>query len=157
MRSFVSHLALGACLAVMAAHKDQGHAALDPKAADKSAETSSAASADPVVKSDPAPHPLPADQVVPAPAHAEPDGAAVGLAAGADVNAPTNLDDAEHPKKGRVAVVWAQPGHEMVAIGALLSVPEDEAEALRAAGRARFASEAEVEAGGDAIVELSGI
>ncbi|KQZ31721.1 hypothetical protein [Caulobacter sp. Root1472] len=151
MRSFVSHLALGACLAVLAANRDQGHA----KPADKPSDTAPAA--DPVVKSDPAPHPLPADQVAPAPAHAEPDGAAVGLAAGADPNAPTNLDDAEHPKKGRVAVVWAQPGHEMVAIGALLSVPEDEAEALRAAGRARFASEAEVEAGGDSIVELSGI
>jgi hypothetical protein len=53
--------------------------------------------------------------------------------------------------------VWAQPGHELVSVGALLSVPNEEAEALRGAGRARFASEAEVEAGGESIVELSGI
>ncbi len=130
-------------------------AAADKAAADKAAKKATKAA--PVAKSDAAPHPLSADQKAPAQGRDGGGVAGVGLAQGSDVNAPTNLDDAEHPKKGRVAVVWAQPGHEMVAIGALLSVPEDEAENLRAAGRARFASEAEVEAAGDAIVELSGI
>lgn len=57
----------------------------------------------------------------------------------------------------RQAIVWVEPGHQMMAIGVLVSVPADEAEALRARGRARFASPEEVEAGGEDIPELQGL
>lgn len=57
----------------------------------------------------------------------------------------------------RQAIVWAEPGNQMLAIGVLVSVPADEAEALRARGRARFASPEEVEAGGDDIPQLQGL
>ena len=57
----------------------------------------------------------------------------------------------------RQPIVWAAPGHAMLAVGVLVSVPADEAEALRARGRARFASDEEIAAGGDEIPELSGL
>lgn len=57
----------------------------------------------------------------------------------------------------RQAIVWAAPGHAMLAVGVLISVPAAEAEALRGAGRARFALDEEVAALGDQVPELAGL
>jgi len=46
----------------------------------------------------------------------------------------------------RTHIVWAAAGHPTFAPGAILTATEDEAEALRAAGRARKASPEEVKA-----------
>jgi len=46
----------------------------------------------------------------------------------------------------RTHIVWAAAGHPTFAPGAILSATEDQAEALRAAGRARKASPEEVKA-----------
>lgn len=83
------------------------------------------------------------------------DTAKAALAAAQEEPAPAPTDE---PYLGpRQAIVWAAPGHAMLAVGVLISVPADEAEALRARGRARFASDEEVEAAGDDIPELQGL
>lgn len=130
--------------------------------------------ADDLLKSDAAPRPLTADQVAPAEPSSDPSPSAVGNEPGADPNPPTTGADAEtttapsskagkkpaakdkttgkaekaEPAAGvkRAYMVWAQPGHESIGIGQLIAVPTREADVLRGAGRARFASDAEVEA-----------
>jgi chromosome segregation ATPase len=57
----------------------------------------------------------------------------------------------------RQAIVWAAPGHALLSVGVLISVPSEEAESLRGAGRARFASDEEVAAQEDPVPELSGL
>lgn len=62
----------------------------------------------------------------------------------ADDKKPEPPTPARTPK--RVHIVWAAAGHPTFAPGALLSATEEQAEALRAAGRARRASAEEVKA-----------
>lgn len=75
--------------------------------------------------------------------------------AAAQAGEPT--PEAEPQAGPRQAIVWAAPGHALLAVGMLVSVPADEAEALRARGRARFASDEEIEAAGDDIPQLSSL
>lgn len=56
----------------------------------------------------------------------------------------------------RQVIVWVAPGIEALPIGMVVSVPADEAEALRGRGRARFAGDDEIAAAGE-IPELSGL
>jgi pimeloyl-ACP methyl ester carboxylesterase len=46
-------------------------------------------------------------------------------------------------------IIWGEPGHEKLRCGDAIKVPADIAENLRAAGRARIASAAEIKALGD--------
>ena len=123
---------------------------------------SAAAGADPVTKSDSAPQPQTADQTPPEQPQTDPAPGAVGNDPKGDPNAPTKKAAAEKAGK-KTYIVWVQPGHETLGIGQLVTTSSDEAETLRAAGRARYASEAEVKAakaakGDDAVVlDLSGI
>lgn len=127
-----------------------GVAALAAMAADTGSGTGGA---DPVASSDPTPTPIPAEQVAPAEPAADPAPAAVGPAPGEDPNPPSSRKGAS--KKGkRTIVVWVQPGHETFGIGQVLAMPGDEAAALRAVGRLRYASAAEVKAAGDDIPEV---
>jgi hypothetical protein len=100
----------------------------------------------------------------------EPGVAAVGNAPDANVNPPTTAAEAKaagkaagKPAKGgqaagkRVFMVWVQPGHDTLSIGQLIDLPEAEGDALRGAGRARYASEAEIKAGGKSALVLEGI
>ena len=121
-----------------------------------------ASGADPIAKSDPAPQPETASQTPPEQPQTDPAPGAVGNAPKADPNAPTKKSAAEKEGK-RTYMVWVQPGHETLGIGQMLTTSADEAETLRSAGRARYASEAEVKAakaakGDNAVVlDLSGI
>lgn len=109
---------------------------------------------DPINKSDAAPAPQTADEKAPAAAQATPGAvAAVGNAPGADPSPPTNAKDANKIGK-KVAIVWAQPGHEVFGIGMMLRVPGEVAEAVRGAGRARYASDAEVKAAKEAKLDV---
>ena len=120
-------------------------AAAEKAAAEKAAAKASAKTAAKQAASQPGPAPS-APKV----------GEVVGLEPGADPNPPATAEAAV-TEDGRAYVVWVMPGHELVAIGALLKVPAYEAEVLRGAGRARYASEAEVEAGAVDAIELSGL
>lgn len=53
-------------------------------------------------------------------------------------------------RTGHKAMIWVQPGHEAFSIGELIHAPEDEAEGLRSAGRARYATPEEQAAVGTA-------
>lgn len=94
-----------------------------------------------------------ADPVVQAPA----------IAPNADPSPPSEPEKTKKAAKaarvraGFTAIVWAQPGHEKLGIGQLLATPTAEAEALRAAGRARFAAEAEILAAKGDIPEVEGL
>ncbi|ADK99392.1 ribonuclease G [Brevundimonas subvibrioides] len=103
---------------------------------------------DPIKKSDPGPAPLTADQVDPAAPQPDPAPGAVGNAPDANPNPPVNKDEAAKASSThkKTSIVWVQPGHETLGIGQLLTTSPHEAEALRAAGRARYASEAEIKA-----------
>ncbi|MBJ7446845.1 MAG: hypothetical protein JHC81_04860 [Brevundimonas sp.] len=101
--------------------------------------------ADPIDKADPAPAPQDATTTAPAEPHADPKAAPVGNAKGADVSPPNTSATANKVGK-RVYMVWVQPGHETLGVGQLIAVPKDSGESLRTAGRARFASDAEVKA-----------
>ncbi|MDP3853157.1 hypothetical protein [Phenylobacterium sp.] len=143
------HLMAACAAAALSPDKDAGHS---PKPA-----APPAAGADPVAKADAAPAPLSADEVAPAEPRADPAPAAEGNAAGADVSAPTNAADAKKAAKAAkagdsksVVMVWAQPGHETFGIGMMIRTPTELGENLRSAGRARYASEAEIKAAGDA-------
>lgn len=70
---------------------------------------------------------------------------------------PTDMVEVPAYDGPRQAIVWAAPGHAMLAVGVLISVPAAEAEALRGAGRARFALDEEVAALGDQVPELAGL
>lgn len=113
--------------------------------------------ADPIKKSDPAPHPKTADETPPAEPQADPQPNAVGNAPKADPSAPTKAADAEKADKNRVYMVWVQAGHETLGIGQMIAVPKASGELLRGAGRARYASEAEVKAGKGAAIKLDGV
>lgn len=104
-----------------------------------------AGGADDIDKADPAPVPQTANETAPAEPQADPKAAPVGNAKGADVSPPNKVAAASKAGK-RVHMVWVQPGHETLGVGQLIAVPTDSGEALRSAGRARFASEAEVKA-----------
>lgn len=138
------------------------HMGLASAAALLAADAATAAGADPVEKSDPAPQPQTADQTPPQEPQADPAPGAVGNDPKGDPNPPTKKAAAEKAGK-KTYIVWVQPGHETLGIGQLVTTSADEAETLRAAGRARLASEAEVKAakaakGDDAVVlDLSGI
>lgn len=111
---------------------------------------------DPIKKSDATPAPQTASDKTPAPAKDTPDPKAVGNAKDQDPSPPAARSDAI--KKGKSAYgVWVQPGHETLGIGQLILTPGDELEVLRAAGRARYASEAEVKAGKSKAVEVEGV
>lgn len=147
MKTRLLLMASGAALACLAAATDTG------------------AAPDPIKKADPAPAPQTADQVQPAAPQPDPAPGAVGNAPDADPNAPTNAGDAAEAAKSAGAakaasthkktfVVWVQPGHETLGIGQLVTTGPHEAETLRAAGRARYASEAEIKAAKDAKVAV---
>lgn len=127
-----------------------------------------------LLKSDPAPQPLTGDRQSSAEPQPDPKVGAVGNAENADVNAPSSSKDAETTTAGAAAeakrgsgkkaastvekaadpqagvkrayMVWVQPGHETLGVGQMIAVPTAQADVLRGAGRARFASEAEVQA-----------
>ncbi|RZJ81098.1 MAG: hypothetical protein EON88_31330 [Brevundimonas sp.] len=137
-------LASAAALALMAANTDAG------------------SKPDPIDKSDPAPQPKTADEVTPAEPKPDPLPGAEGNAPGADPNPPVNAGEAAKASSltKKTVVVWVQPGHETLGIGQIFSTSPHEAESLRAAGRARYASEAEVKAAksdGGKIDHLTGI
>ncbi|ATC34104.1 hypothetical protein CA606_18190 [Caulobacter vibrioides] len=80
------------------------------------------------------------------------------LAAAQAAPEPSPAAEPAEPYEGpREVIVWAAPGHAMLAVGMMVSVPADEAEALRARGRARIAAPEEVEDAGDDIPELQGL
>jgi hypothetical protein len=116
---------------------------------------------DPISKSDSTPAPQTADQVKPA-SPETPAAGAVGNAAGADPNPPVNAKEAKaaaKEAKGRkpgdkIYLVWVQPGHEHYGIGMMLRAPGELGENLRAAGRARYASDAEIKAGQDGALDV---
>lgn len=126
------------------------------------ADAATAGGADSIEKSDPTPQPQPADQTPPQEPQPDPAPGAVGNAAKGDPNPPTKKATAEKEGK-KTYIVWAQPGHETIGVGQILTTTPEEAELLRAAGRARYASEAEVKAAkavkGDnaVILDLTGI
>lgn len=142
-----------ACAALaLAASTDAGGASPD----------ASAPGADPIETADPA------QQTLDAPASAQPQPdpspSAEGNAPDADPNPPASKAAAQKgpSTKKKTFVVWAQPGHESIGIGQLFSTSEAEAEALRAAGRARYASDAEIKAAKsdkdeDGIPHLTGV
>ena len=138
------------------------HMGMASAAALLAADAATASAADPVVKSDTTPQPLTADQTPPQQPQPDPAPGAVGNAPKADPNAPTKKSAAEKEGK-KTYIVWVQPGHETLGIGQMLTTSADEAETLRSAGRARYASDAEVKEakavkGDDAVVlDLSGI
>lgn len=111
---------------------------------------------DPIDKADPSPAPLSADQVAPAEPQPDPAPAAVGNAPGEEVDPPTNRKQANRQGK-KIVLVWVQPGHETFGIGKVIRVAPDQAEALRSAGRARYASDAEIKAAGDDIADVQGL
>lgn len=139
LRTYASLAAVSA-LAAMAANTGSGGAAPDP-----------------VAKADPAPHPLSADFRAPAEPSPDPGvGPTEGNAPNADPSPPSTAKEAStadkaggKSKKPKV-MVWAQPGHEQIGIGQMFSTPPDFADLLRGAGRARYASDAEVKAAKDA-------
>ena len=125
-------LASAASLACLAASTDSG-----------------SAPADPVAKSDPAPKPLTADQVAPSSASAEASKTApIGPDPKANPNPPTSAKASAGSGK-KTWCVWAQAGDETLAVGQIFTTGGHEAETLRSAGRARYASDAEVKAAKD--------
>jgi hypothetical protein len=121
----------------------------------------SGGSPDPIAKADPAPAPKTADQVAPAEPKPDPATGAVGNAKDADPSPPTNKGGAKAAAKAAgkgdsktAVMVWVQPGDANFGIGKVLRFPVDHAEILRGAGRARYASEAEIEAAGDDIPDV---
>ena len=111
-----------------------------------------AGAAPPIDKSDSAPHPLGADADHPP---AEPQDSPGVAAAGVDPENPS--PPAAKPKGKRVAMIWVQPGHELLGIGQVITLPSDKAEDLRGAGRARYATPGEVKLAGDAVMDLDGV
>lgn len=59
--------------------------------------------------------------------------------------------------KGSKVMVWVQPGHETLAIGKVIALPDEKAQQLREVGRARYAAEAEIVAAGEDILVLEDI
>ncbi|MBQ1542333.1 MAG: hypothetical protein IIZ63_10055 [Caulobacteraceae bacterium] len=58
----------------------------------------------------------------------------------------------------RAHVVWVAPGYEApLRVGAVLRIPAEQVDDLRASGKARAAQPAEIDAAGDAVVELEQI
>lgn len=104
-----------------------------------------------------APTPKTAAEVAPAEPRPDPAPNATGNAPKADPNPPTKAAAAEKAEKGRIYMVWAQPGHETLGIGQLISIPKAAGELLRSAGRARYASTAEVKAGKDQALNVDGV
>ena len=144
------HLLAGCATIALAAHTDQG--------------------TDPVNTTDAMPLPLTADQAAPAEPAPDPAAAAVGLAPGENASPPINAkaakaaakmaekaEGAKAKPKNAVVMVWVQPGHETFGIGRMIRTPTELGEQLRAAGRARFASDAEIEAAGDQIADVEGV
>lgn len=83
---------------------------------------------------------------------------AAAQAAAADQAATAKAGSGEKGSGGKgVHMVWVQPGHESLGIGQMILVSKAEAETLRGAGRARYASEPEVKAGKDHALKLEGI
>lgn len=132
------------------------------------------AAPDPIGKSDPAPAPLSADQVKPAEPAPEPSTGAAGNAPGGDPNPPANAKKAKAAAKSAakaqpeakpaksapanpLVMVWVQPGHEKFGIGKMIRTPAEVGENLRSAGRARYASEAEIEAAGEDIADVESV
>ena len=75
--------------------------------------------------------------------------------AAAPKDPPKDPPPASEPKKVKGAhIVWAAPGSDEFRIGGLYLVPADMAESLRAAGRARPASDEEVKAAKKAGTEI---
>lgn len=107
-----------------------------------------AAGADPIKKADPTPQPQTATEKPPAEPSPDPQPNAVGNAKKADPSPPNKASEANKVGK-RVHMVWVQPGHESLGIGQMIAVPTKDGEALRGAGRARYASDAEVKAAGE--------
>ncbi|WP_296167996.1 hypothetical protein [uncultured Brevundimonas sp.] len=111
---------------------------------------------DPIAKADPTPRPLSSDVRQPAAPRPDPSVQAQGSDPKKDTDAPTGKADAIK-EPGGVAIIWVQPGHETFGIGQMITVPAKQAEELRGAGRARYASEAEVAAAGDADQAVAGV
>lgn len=115
------------------------------------------AGADSIKKSDPAPQPKTAAETAPAEPRKDPEPNAAGNDPKGDPNAPTTAADAEKAAKGRVYMVWVQPGHETLGIGQMIAVRKAEGELLRGVGRARYASDAEVKAGKAQALVIDGV
>lgn len=119
--------------------------------------------------------PQTADEKTPAEPQTDPQAQAPSLSAAGDPSPPATPEKALDTKpvkaKGKKAaaeaeaveardwtvMVWAQPGHETLPLGKVIRVPTEQADNLRGVGRARYASEAEIEADGPDFPELEGI
>lgn len=134
----------------------QTSAALALMSADTGSGSGSAGEPDPIEKADPAPAPKTADEVAPAEPQPDPAPAPVGNAPGEDVDPPVNRKHANRQAK-KIVLVWVQPGHETFGIGQIIRVDAEQAESLRSAGRARYASDAEVKAAGDTVQDIAGV
>ncbi|HCW49221.1 MAG TPA: hypothetical protein DGP25_04050 [Brevundimonas sp.] len=102
----------------------------------------------------PTPAPQTSDQTPPAAASIEGGAPPIGNAPDANPNPPSSPEAAVKTGK-KTFCVWVQPGHDALGVGQIFTTPPAKAEMLRGAGRARFASEAEIKAAkkGDVAVD----
>jgi hypothetical protein len=130
-------MAAMAALALMAAPNDQGSAqSPEPAAEADPAEEEAAA----VATEDGAPEEQVEEEAAPE-AAPEKVGKPAGGAKKPKATAAASQD---------VLLIWVQPGHDRYFIGQPVPVPASDAEFLRAAGRAREATDAEIKAWKDA-------
>lgn len=172
----IAHLMASAALVALAANTDGGGQA-DPVA--KSAPNPAPLTANQVAPAAPASEPAAqapalaptADPNPPTSAKAAMDakpaaktaasakgkGATKAAAPSKPATKPAQSDNVAVPAGEQVVIVWAQPGHEKLPVGGLYRTPAAEAAALRSAGRARYAAEAEIEGHIGEIPEIEGL